>query len=56
MDWIACTAGASLELLDQVPRALRRPLTLAGKQGCTAICLQIRAVITRWLDKHGDLA
>jgi hypothetical protein len=52
----ACTAGARLELLDHMPMALRRPLTLVGMPAYTATCLHIRATITKWLDKHGDVA
>jgi len=53
---IACTAGARLDLRDHMPRTLRRSLTLAGEQACTATWLHILAAITKWLDKHGDVA
>jgi hypothetical protein len=39
-----------------MPMALRRPLTLVGMPAYTATCLHIRATITKWLDKHGDVA
>jgi hypothetical protein len=52
---IACTAGARRGPLRHVPRALRRPLTLAGRRACTATGLQIRAASTKWLDRHCDV-
>jgi hypothetical protein len=50
------TNGATLELLDQVSRAIRRPLILVGEQAYTVRCLHIRTTIIRWLNRNGDVA